>query len=155
MKTAVDNKNPLGLPLGPTIEDLANTSAQSEKERSLAPLVAPPPPKPEGQAPTINQWATAMARMVLESMSGIRRFRRFDRWLTSSAADSLWGYHQAWIKRYGNIYKLFRLSKPHVCLVNEQVAECCITYTINGRVRALAFRLEMVQQRWVLAAVQA
>ncbi|MBV7364100.1 hypothetical protein KRX54_06665 [Actinomycetaceae bacterium TAE3-ERU4] len=110
---------------------------------------------PEEQKLTpAQQWTRSVARLVLECLNGLRRIQRYDRWITSSACDALTGYRKAWVKTYGEKSHLVKLGKAHASSPAPGVLECWVSYSVAGRTRALALRLEQGNKQWVLSAVE-
>lgn len=120
-----------------------------------ADLVEPPPPDPADGAhprpalPDPRRWTATLAQAALEGMHGRRSIQQLVRWTDEAVYKA--------IARRAAEQVATPAVRPRVrtirsCQVTDTVAEVCVVVQLGTRVRAVAVRLEAVDDRWLCTA---
>ncbi len=95
-------------------------------------------------------WTHRLVPAVLECLSGLRQAGQLSRMVTPLLRQRL-ARRSAIAKRRGiRGVRAPQVLKVHICRPVERVAEAAVVVRIDGRVRAVALRLEAVDDRWVM-----
>lgn len=117
-------------------------------------LVPPPAPRPasSGRRPDPHAWAAMLARGIVEVLTGDRPVTQLVHW----TAPPVYAELTRRAARATSLRSAERLSQArptarrvHICPVSERAVE--VTTAVHGkdRARALAFRLEFRDGRWL------
>lgn len=103
---------------------------------------------PTHQLPPAQRAATAMARALIEILTGIRPATQLNNHCTPPVYAALLG--RTPVPGSG----LARLQSTHVCEPTDGVAEVAAVYRRGPRAQAIAFRMTGLDGRWRITALQ-
>ncbi|MGB3187309.1 MAG: Rv3235 family protein [Ornithinimicrobium sp.] len=121
----------------------------SEKEASFEAQ-----PTSASDLPDPTAWAGQALRVVLEVMDGSRPARQLSRWVTRGIQDRAARRGLLARQRGGRGHRVNLVRSVHVCTPRDGVAEVAALVVHNGRHRAVALRLEGVDGRWLISALE-
>jgi hypothetical protein len=118
------------------------------------------PASAEVGLPDPARWAALVVQAVMEVVSGDRPITQLVRWTSPEVYEQL-----SWRRRQraagpnrrpdaGSSPRRALVVSVHVCQPNDQVAEACATVRRDGRVTAIALRLEVERESWRCTALQ-
>jgi hypothetical protein len=103
--------------------------------------------------PEPRTWVRHMAQALVEVMSGARPAPQVIRW-TTPEVYSVVARRNAVSSRRTLVARPAVVRRVRICQPADGVVEACAVVLDNGRVRALAMRLNGVDRRWVVSALQ-
>jgi hypothetical protein len=103
--------------------------------------------------PEPTAWVTHMAQALIEVMSGARPAPQVIRW-TTPEVYSVVARRNATSRRRTTQARRAIVRKVRICEPARGVVEACAVVVDNGRVRAIAMRLNAVDGRWVVSQLQ-
>ncbi len=121
----------------------------SEREASIEPQ-----PTAANDLPNPRAWAAQALRVILEVMDGSRPARQLNRWVTRGIQDRAARRGILARQRGGRGHRVNLVRSVHVCTPQDAVAEVAALVVHNGRHRAVALRLEGVDGRWLVSALE-
>ena len=101
--------------------------------------------------PTV--WVTHMAQALIEVMTGARPAPQVIRWTTPEVYAGLARRNAASKRRTAQTRRAI-VRRVRICEPAQGVVEACAVVVDNGRVRAIAMRLDAVDRRWVVSQLQ-
>jgi hypothetical protein len=106
--------------------------------------------------PEPGQWAAQFVQAAVEVTSGMRPSSQLLRWTSDEVRGTL--TRRAELARQtvlqGRRLRRSVVRSTRVCLLRDGVAEACVMVTDGTRVRAVALRLEGLDGRWRVTALQ-
>jgi Family of unknown function (DUF6459) len=109
-------------------------------------------PQPAGPAPSdlspAGAWCTRFVRVVLESLAGLRPVSQLGAWANPDVCRLVARRVTSAQRCRDRPRTAGVLLSVHVCAPAPEVAEVCAVVQFDGRVRALALRVETVGGRW-------
>jgi hypothetical protein len=96
------------------------------------------------------RWAARFAQAVAETLAGVRSPAQLAAWTTRPVHGLV--ERRARLATPGGPRP--RLGRVHVCLPTADVVEASVAMHVAARARALAFRLEARDGRWVCTALE-
>jgi len=105
-----------------------------------------PEPTSSKDLPELNQWSLNFARNVLEIFAGRRQPSQLNRACHRQIYSEL-------VKKSGSQKEIGRIRKLHVSQPLDGICETTVTVRFGDRLRALVFRFEGVDQRWLCTAL--
>ncbi|MGB3686570.1 MAG: Rv3235 family protein [Ornithinimicrobium sp.] len=113
-----------------------------------------PQPNAASDLPNPTVWAGQALRVVLEVMDGSRPARQLSRWVSRGIQDRAARRGILARQRGGRGHHVNLVRSVHVCTPRGGVAEVAALVVHNGRHRAVALRLEGVDGRWLISALE-
>lgn len=113
-----------------------------------------PQPTPTMDLPDPALWAGQALRVVLEVMDGSRPARQLSRWVTRGIHDRAARRGLVARQRGGRGHRVNVVRSVHVCTPTDGVAEVSALVVHNGRHRAVALRMQGVDGRWMITALE-
>lgn len=113
-----------------------------------------PQPTGRGDLPEPQPWAVHLAQAVVEVMSGVRPAPQIVRWTTPEVYAVVARRGALSARRGTGSARRAVVRRVLVCEPADGVAEACAVVVDGARVRALAMRLEGLDGRWRLSALQ-
>ncbi len=110
-----------------------------------------PQPTAREALPDPQAWAGRMVQAVIEVLSGVRPLAQLVRWTSPDVYAALQRRSARTRPQPGRraIVRSVHVSEPA-----DGVAEACAVVIAHGRVRAVALRLEGLDGRWVMTALE-
>ncbi len=97
-------------------------------------------------------WARRLVPAVLECLSGFRQAGQLSRMVTPLLRQRL-ARRSAIARRRGvRGVKAPQVLKVHICRPVDHAVEAAVVVRLDGRVRAVALRMEAVDDRWVMTS---
>ena len=111
-----------------------------------------PQPTARDALPDPQAWAGRMVQAVVEVLSGVRPLAQLVRWTSPDVYAGLQRRSAAEPGPRPGRRAIVR--SVHVSEPADGVAEACAVVIAHGRVRAVALRLEGLDGRWVMTALE-
>ena len=105
-----------------------------------------PTPTSAQDLPCLNQWSENFARNVLEVYAGRRQVTQLTKQLHHCILNEL-------VKKSGSEKEIGRIKKIHISEPLDGICETTVTVRFGKRLRALVFRFEGVDNRWLCTAL--
>lgn len=107
------------------------------------PVAAPPPPVPAAvRGPHDDSWAVPFARLLTETLAGIRPMRQIEPWMTDRSRAH--ARRAVPVLRCGHRPRVLRVLVSHP---DDAVAEVSVIAGLGPRTKALALRMEKITAR--------
>jgi len=107
-----------------------------------------------GDLPDPHAWAGHIAQAVVEVLAGTRPAPQLIRWTSPEVYATVTQRHALAARRGVAKGRRAVIRSVRVCEPADGVAEVCAVVLDGQRVRALAMRLEGLDRRWLLCALQ-
>lgn len=105
-----------------------------------------PEPTSTKDLPELSQWCTAFARNVLEVLAGRRQPAQLNKLFHYRIFNEL-------VKKSGSVEEVGKIRKLHINEPLDGVCETTVTVRFGDRLRALTFRFEGIDNRWLCTAL--
>lgn len=105
-----------------------------------------PEPTSAKDLPGLDEWSLSFARNVLEVFAGRRQSMQLTRQCHHRIYDEL-------VKKSGSQKEIGRIRKLHVSQPLDGICETTVTVRFQDRLRALVFRFEGIDNRWLCTAL--
>lgn len=98
-------------------------------------------------------WAGHLARAIAEALAGQRRPGQLARWVEHGILTRIAkrGAHAA---RMGRATGATTVRTVRTCHLRDGIVEVSVVIEVRGAVRALAFRMEGLDGRWLVTALE-
>lgn len=110
-----------------------------------------PQPTARDALPDPRAWAGRMVQAVVEVLSGVRPLAQLVRW---TSPDVYAGLQRRSARARPQAGRRAIVRSVHVSEPADGVAEACAVVIAHGRVHAVALRLEGLDGRWVMTALE-
>jgi hypothetical protein len=111
-----------------------------------------PQPTPRDELPDPQAWARRTVQAVVEVLSGVRPLAQLARWTSPDVYAALQRRRAGAAQPRPGRRPVVR--SVHVCEPADGVAEACAVVIGQGRARAVALRLEGLDGRWLVTALE-
>ena len=112
-----------------------------------------PRPTPSSELPDARAWAGRMVQAVLEILGGVRPVAQLVRWASADVYDGL-QRRAALATVRPRPARRAMVRSVRVCEPADGVVEASAVVVARGRVQAVALRLEGVDGRWRMTALE-
>ena len=110
-----------------------------------------PQPTPREELPDPTAWAGRLVQAVVEVLAGVRPLAQLVRW---TSPEVFAGLQRRGARAQAQPGRRAIVRSVHVSEPADGVAEACAVVIAHGRVRAVALRLEGLDGRWVMTALE-
>jgi hypothetical protein len=111
-----------------------------------------PRPTASDELPDPAAWARRMVQAVIEVLTGVRPLAQLVRWTSPDVYAGLQRRGAAAVRPASGRRAVVR--SVHLCEPADGVIEACAVVIGNGRARAVALRLEGLDGRWRMTALE-
>ncbi|SNC71498.1 hypothetical protein SAMN05445756_1512 [Kytococcus aerolatus] len=110
-------------------------------------------PTPTADLPPATPWTAHLCRTLVEVMDGSRSAQQLTRWVTLDILHRL-ARRSTLARRHGTATGSTRVRSVRTCHVRDGIVEASAVVVVRGQVRAIALRLEGLDGRWMLTALE-
>jgi hypothetical protein len=111
-----------------------------------------PRPTSSGELPDPDAWTRRMVQAVIEVLTGVRPLAQLLRWTSPDVYAGLQRRGAATVRPVSGRRAVVRSVR--LCEPADGVVEACAVVIGNGRARAVALRLEGLDGRWRMTALE-
>jgi hypothetical protein len=104
--------------------------------------------------PDAQQWSTALALAVIQTLLGQRPVAQLNRWVAEEVLVAISVYQRRSLSLHGRLAVPTALRSVRVQHPDPEVAEVSAHVVIGRRSAAMAFRLEGLGDRWLCTALE-
>jgi hypothetical protein len=104
--------------------------------------------------PDAQEWSTALALAVIQTLLGQRPVSQLNRWMVEDVLAAISICQRRSLSRHGRTAVPTALRSVHVQHPDPEVAEVSAHVAIGKRSVAMAFRLEALGDRWLCTALE-
>lgn len=105
---------------------------------------------PTAELPDAVTWAARLGLALVETSCGARPAVQVMRWVSPTVYESIVRRSARAVMRRRATRRPTRVRRVRVCSPADGVAECTVVVEDHHRVRALAFRMEGIDGRWII-----
>jgi hypothetical protein len=104
--------------------------------------------------PDAQEWSTALALAVIQTLLGQRPLAQLNRWIAEEVLVAIGIYQRRSLSLHGRLAVPTALRSIRVQHPDPEVAEVSAHVVIGRRSAAMAFRLEALGDRWLCTALE-
>jgi Family of unknown function (DUF6459) len=104
--------------------------------------------------PDAQEWSTALALAVIQTLLGQRPVAQLNRWVAEEVLVAISSYQRRSLLMHGRLAVPTALRSVRVQHPDPEVAEVSAHLIIARRSAAMAFRLEALGDRWLCTALE-
>jgi hypothetical protein len=104
--------------------------------------------------PDAQEWSTALALAVIQTLLGQRPLAQLNRWVAEEVLVAIGIYQRRSLSLHGRLAVPTALRSIRVQHPDPEVAEVSAHVVIGRRSAAMAFRLEALGDRWLCTALE-
>jgi Family of unknown function (DUF6459) len=104
--------------------------------------------------PDAQEWSTALALAVIQTLLGQRPVSQLNRWVAEEVLVAISIYQRRSLSMHGRLALPAALRSVRVQHPDPEVAEVSAHVVIGRRSAAMAFRLEALGDRWLCTALE-
>ena len=106
------------------------------------------------ELPDAQEWSTALALAVIQTLLGQRPIAQLNRWVADEVLVAISAYQRRSLSLHGRLAIPTALRSVRVQHPDPEVAEVSAHAVIGRRSAAMAFRLEALGDRWLCTALE-
>ena len=110
--------------------------------------------RPRRGLPDAQQWSSALALAVIQTLLGQRSVSQLNRWVAEDVLASIGMYQRRSLRVNGRIAVPATLRSVRIQHPDPEVAEVSAHVAFGKRSAAMAFRLEALGDRWLCTALE-
>jgi Family of unknown function (DUF6459) len=110
--------------------------------------------RPRRGLPDAQQWSSALALAVIQTLLGQRSAAQLNRWAAEDVLASISMYQRRSLRVNGRIAVPAALRSVRIQHPDPEVAEVSAHVAVGRRSAAMAFRLEALGDRWLCTALE-
>ncbi len=110
--------------------------------------------RPRRGLPDAQQWSSALALAVIQTLLGQRSVAQLNRWVAEDVLASIGMYQRRSLRVNGRIAVPAALRSVRIQHPDPEVAEVSAHVAFGKRSAAMAFRLEALGDRWLCTALE-
>jgi hypothetical protein len=110
--------------------------------------------RPRPGLPDAREWSTALALAVVQTLVGQRPVAQLNRWVDEEVLVAISIYQRRSLSLHGRLAVSTALRSIRVQHPDPEVAEVSAHVVMGKRSAAMAFRLEVLGDRWMCTALE-
>ncbi len=137
-----------------TLRTPGRRTAWSSRDDDIIDVEFGPQRTPTAELPDASAWSGKLGTAFIEVCLGARPVTQVMRWCSPAVLDSLIRRQTRVLHRGEAVRRPVRVRRVRICHVCDGIAEASIVVDDGGRSRAVALRLEGLDRRWVVTALE-
>jgi hypothetical protein len=110
--------------------------------------------RPRPGLPDAQEWSTTLALAVIQALVGRRPVAQLNRWMVEEVLAAIKICQRRSLSLHGRAAVPTALRSVHIQHPDPDVAEVSVHVAIGKRSAAMAFRLEVLGDRWLCTALE-
>jgi hypothetical protein len=134
--------------------DCAQTTRLNDRGVQVSTVKARWAARPRRGLPDAQQWSSALALAIIQTLLGQRSVAQLNRWVAEDVLASISMYQRRSLRVNGRIAVPAALRSVRIQHPDPEVAEVSAHVAFGKRSAAMAFRLEALGDRWLCTALE-